>query len=248
MSELYSTLAPYYDRLMVGIDYEKRCEDMIGYCEKAGIKMPCRLLDMGCGSGEMAIRFAKRGFEVTALDISEDMLALAESKARAEGVKLTFVKQDMSSMVLPHEYDMIICCTDCLNYITEPKKLVSCFRSAKKYLAQGGLFFFDATTQYKFENIFACRDYILEDEGVLLAWQNEYDPESQRCEFILSIFAREEDGSYRRLDEIQHQRCYTLRELKEALLKSGLLLCEITADNVRSKVGEKSERWNFVVR
>jgi SAM-dependent methyltransferase len=56
---------------------------------------PGRLVDLGCGAGRHAIRFARRGFRVTAIDLSHSMLKLVGAKARAEGIELGLVQANL---------------------------------------------------------------------------------------------------------------------------------------------------------
>jgi len=57
--------------------------------------VPGRLVDLGCGAGRHAIRFARRGFSVTAVDLSRPMLEMVGRKARAEGVDLVRVRANL---------------------------------------------------------------------------------------------------------------------------------------------------------
>jgi len=57
--------------------------------------VPGRLVDLGCGTGRHAIRFARRGFSVTAVDLSRPMLATVGLKARAEGIELVRIQANL---------------------------------------------------------------------------------------------------------------------------------------------------------
>ena len=57
----------------------------IAFCETA-FPSPCRLVDLGCGTGRLAIHFAARGFDCVGVDLSEAMLAQARANAAARGV------------------------------------------------------------------------------------------------------------------------------------------------------------------
>jgi SAM-dependent methyltransferase len=59
---------------------------------------PGRALDLGCGTGDNAIELARRGFEVTAIDIADRALARAEAKARSAGVAVDFQLGDVTAL------------------------------------------------------------------------------------------------------------------------------------------------------
>lgn len=64
-----------------------------------------RILDVGCGSGIYAVYFAKQGAEVTGVDFSTPMLALAERNAGAEGVRIRLVPGDFLQLRLDPGFD-----------------------------------------------------------------------------------------------------------------------------------------------
>ncbi len=239
----YTAAAPYYDRLMTGVDYDRWADYLCGIFDEIGKVR--RVLDIGCGTGEMTLRMAERGYEVTGIDISSDMLALAENKARNAGADITFALQDMRMLRMANRVDAVICCLDGMNYLCGKNDLLRCMRSVRECLNDGGCFCFDMNTPYKFGNIYADRDYILEDEGVLCAWSNEYDRESGLCDFTLSFFAPDSDGRYMRTDEYQTERCYEEKEIKRELLRSGLVLKYMHGDLDRSAPEADTERWYF---
>lgn len=63
----------------------------------SGVIAPCRALDLGCGTGTNAIYLAQKGFDVTAVDISEVAVKKARVKAKAANVKATFMRAKLPS-------------------------------------------------------------------------------------------------------------------------------------------------------
>jgi len=74
-------------------------------------KLPkgAKILDMGCGVGRHSIELAKRGYRVTGVDISRNMIEKAEERAREEGVEVEFIKADATKFARDEEFDAAIC-------------------------------------------------------------------------------------------------------------------------------------------
>ncbi len=62
---------------------------------ESGELRPCRVIELGCGSGTNAIYLAKKGFQVTAIDIAPSALRLADEKAAREGVRVDWLLADV---------------------------------------------------------------------------------------------------------------------------------------------------------
>ena len=83
----YSALAPVYDRLNRDVDYAAWA-DYLEECFRTYMeKKPDLILDLACGTGAMTLELARRGYDMTGLDLSEEMLAEADAKARNAGFK-----------------------------------------------------------------------------------------------------------------------------------------------------------------
>lgn len=68
----------------------------------------CKILDIGCGTGRHAIELAKRGYSVTGVDLSENMLNKAIKNAKDAGVHINFQIADARNLQFKDEFDLVI--------------------------------------------------------------------------------------------------------------------------------------------
>lgn len=103
---------------------------------------PGRLLDLGCGTGRHAVHFARKGFDVTGVDLSQHMLAIMRSKAADAGVHLTLVHSNFSNMpaVPDGSFDYAICMFSTLGMIRRERNRVNAVREIRRKLMPGGRF------------------------------------------------------------------------------------------------------------
>ena len=255
----YEALAAVYDALGTDIDYKGFADFYEAAFQKAGLS-PTLILDLGCGTGKMTVEMAKRGYDMIGVDGSAEMLA--EAFARAEGRSdILWLLQDMRSFELYGTVGAVTCCLDSLNYLLDDGDLQKCFATVHNYLDPDGLFLFDMNTPYKFSHTYGDNAYILEDElvwdegteseeraAVFCGWQNHFDSKTKLCDFYLSLFLEQENGSYRREDEHQRERCYEMEEILCALKATNLELLGVWSDFSFTEPDEKTERWYFCAR
>jgi len=223
----YTVLASYYDALNAGADYKAIAKFCDAAVKKWGLPESKLAVDLACGTGSVALELSALGYDMIGIDRSEQMLAAAASKAPPSGANILWLQQDMSEFELYGTVGLIVSALDSINYLTEPYKLERCFKLVHNYLDPGGLFVFDVNTKYKFEKVYACRDFVLESDGVLCAWRSEYSPRSGICKFYLSIFTDEGGGLWRRQDEVQTERYWSGRKLRAMLADAGFELCAV---------------------
>ena len=198
---------------------------------------------------------AERGYDMIGVDGSADMLSRAYA-AKPEDSNVLFLEQDMRSFELYGTVGAVVCCLDSLNYLLGNGDLAACFRTVHNYLDPGGLFLFDMNTPHKFRTVYGNNAYVLEAErpeedggtDIFCAWQNFYDEKTRVCDFDLSIFEEQPDGSYLRSDEHQQERCYDLEEIRSALATSGMELLGLFSDYRFSAPTGQTERWYFAAR
>lgn len=239
MSEQYSNLAAFYDLLNDGVNYDKWFDFINNALDRGGFT-PNSVLDLACGTGEMALRFARKGIETVAVDLSAEMLSLAKQKADNEKLDVLFLNQDMAEFELYGTVDLVVCCLDSVNYLTSPSAVVSCFSNVHNYLNPGGYFIFDINSEYKFENIYADNAYVYEIDNLFCTWQNYYNASSHMCDFYLDFFI-EQNGMYKRFGETQRERCYTLRQMLSYIKKAGLETQGIYTDFSFTTADEKNQ-------
>jgi SAM-dependent methyltransferase len=135
----YNTdFAALYDVFYRDKPYDAEAAFVDGLLREHGAK-PGRLLDVACGTGQHAVRFADAGWTVVGVDQSPAMLAAAE--ARRTGRALTFLQQDMTALALDEPpFDAAACLFDSIGYALTNARIRSTLTGIRHQLRDGGLF------------------------------------------------------------------------------------------------------------
>jgi SAM-dependent methyltransferase len=140
----FEVYAQYYDALYLEKDYEAECEFVEGLFQRYGVGPLLRnILDLGCGTGGHVLPLARRGYQVTGVDRSPEMLRVARQKAAEAGLAPEFVEGDIRDLALGREFDAVISMFAAVGYQTTNDDLVRALRTARRHLTPGGLFVFD---------------------------------------------------------------------------------------------------------
>ena len=247
--EGYEAIARVYDKLNAEIDYGAWADFFEKCFDRFLSERPGLVLDLACGTGRMTRTLSERGYDMIGVDGSDAMLNEAYTQG---GANILYLLQDMREFELYGTVGAVVCCLDSINYLLSEDDVKKTFAGVHNYLDPDGIFIFDMNTPYKFENIYGDMSYILEDEGedgaVFCGWQNYYDKDSGICDFYLSLFEENEDGSYDRADEHQRERCYGLDTVKKLLEQSGFELLGVYSDYDFSECAGNTERWYIAAR
>jgi len=239
----YDFLAGEYDALTLDVDYARWADYLEGHFSKAKRNVE-RVLDLACGTGSLTLELGSRGYAMTGVDLSGEMLAQAEEKCREAGLAVPFFCQDMSALRLPKLVDACVCCLDSVNYVLKPQKLQKAFRQVFEALEPGGVFIFDADTPEKL----AAMDgqvFLDETEDVFCVWRGEYSGKRRVCSFWMDIFRR--DGHvWRRGEELHEEYAYTMDELEEYLRTAGFTTVKRYGELRRRAPKEGEQRVFFV--
>lgn len=107
----YETFAFVYDEVMDESLYQK----WLDFSNRHLPQGTQQILEMACGTGALAVDFAKSGYDVTALDLSEEMLMIASERAFEEEVPVQFVQGNMLDLSEVGQYQAITCFSDSLD-------------------------------------------------------------------------------------------------------------------------------------
>lgn len=230
----YSALADYYEIFSdKDCDYESWSQYLYLLLRRHGC---AKGADVACGTGKMTRLLAAKGFKVVGIDNSEEMLAQAMSAGRA-----TYVRQDMTELLLPHKADFITCVNDGTNYLNA-KKTEIFFKRVADNLRTGGVFVFDISTPYKFSNKIADNVFYIDNDDVTCLWCNR--TEKDKVTMDLTFFVREGD-LYRRSDERHVQYIHGVKDLSERLDKCGFDVLSVTDSYSDRPLKEDSLRATF---
>lgn len=239
----YQDFAYVYDRLMhADIDYDKWCDYIENLFAHHSVS-PDTLCELACGTGNITCRMEKRGYNITASDISSDMLAVASKKLQ----NTRLFCSDMARLDTADKFDAFLCMIDGLNYVITPKSIINTFKNVKKSLNDNGVFIFDISSRYKLQNILGNETYIHSEYDVFYSWQNRYIEKYNLSDMLLNFFVRNGD-TYERFEERHLQRGWSEKELKCMLKKSGFKEVYVYNELEFNSPKEDSQRIFFVCK
>ncbi|MBC3798161.1 methyltransferase domain-containing protein [Acetobacterium paludosum] len=218
---MYDEFAQVYDELMTGIDYPN-WSDYIHRLFFNGKREFKSILEFGCGTGNITCNLAKKGFDITAVDLSEGMLSVADEKADRMGLKnIRFYLGDMSNFQINQTFDAVISCCDSVNYLPDLEALQSFFLCSYDCLESEGLLLFDVNTSSKYKEVIANNTFVYDLDDIFCVWENEPDFKNNEMHFNLTFFEKNQDGTYNRHEETQVQYFYTIEDIHRCLINVG---------------------------
>ncbi len=247
---IYDILADFYDRINNDLDYGAWADFIEKIFDREMKERPSLVADLGCGTGKMTLALAKKGFDMTGIDYSVNMLGKAREAAYDQGLsdRILWLCQDIRSFELYGTMGAIVSCLDTMNHITKEKELHTVFSLVHNYLDPDGLFIFDVNGKHKFETLYANETYVFEEENDFCVWENEYNEKSRLCRFFITLFSKQRDGRYVRTDETQSERMYSLDDLRGALTETGFEFIGAYSDFDFTEANDGAERIYVAAR
>lgn len=102
-----------------------------------------RILDLACGPGRHSVALARYGYQVVGLDLSGELLRMAQSEAFRQGCRVSFVQGDMRELCFAHEFDAVINVFTSFGYFDEEKDNLRVLNNVARALRQNGRFLID---------------------------------------------------------------------------------------------------------
>ena len=237
----YGALASSYDGLMADGAYRRRADFLERLFRKSRIPV-CSVLDLACGTGTIACLLAERGYRVTAVDGSEEMLAQAAAKAAGLESPPLFIHQAMPRLRLLQPVDAAVSTLDSLNYLTQTRDLQETFRRVHRWLRPGGQFVFDVNTPCKLRRMDG-QMYMDETEESFCVWRTFFSEKKRVCTYQVDLFRLRADGAWERDFEEHRERAWEAEELRQYLAEAGFAGICVTGDLSQRSPAADEDRW-----
>jgi SAM-dependent methyltransferase len=181
-------------------------------------KLP--VLDLCCGTGQLAVAFLEKGYRVVGLDSSHHMLHYARENAQVflPMGQAAFIQGDASHFTLAERFGLVVSTYDALNHLDNFQMLTQCFQCAREVCA--GVFIFDLNTRLGLRR---WNTMLVDDsaDDIFLVNRGIYDGQSAQAWMKITGFRRLPTGFYERFDETAFNTAFDLTNVKQALLAVG---------------------------
>lgn len=212
--EIFSDYDPFawFYNLYWGPDFSRIALDALNQILLPQLSPTASILDLCCGTGQLAAELNDKGYRVTGIDGSDAMLRFA--KENAPGV--SFFRADARSFEVSEPFDACVSMFDSLNHILSLTELNAVFSHVHSALNPNGTFVFDLNTEEEFqiglrESAF---DIVEEDHACIV--KSKYDPRENLKRYEVAMF-RLSDDVWTRSDMTLFQRYYSLDDIRAAL-------------------------------
>ena len=242
----YETFAAVYDAVMDDSLYDKWTDFSLRHLPKT--KERKKLLELACGTGIQSVRFSQAGFEVTGLDLSGDMLKIAEKRAASAKQKIDFIEGNMLDLSKAGKFDFVTCYSDSVCYMQDEVEVGDVFKEVYNVLNEDGVFIFDVHSTYQTDEVFPGYSYHENAEDFAMLWDTYEDAAPHSIVHELTFFVKEADGSFSRHDEVHEERTYEVLTYDILLEQAGFKSFKLYADFEDMEPTETSTRWFFVAQ
>ena len=235
----YSRFAYWYDYLNHDADYDSLAAEILLQLNKYGV-VSGLVADLGCGTGELTLRLADAGYDMIAVDRSEDMLSIfSEKLEKKEKTGVLLLNQNLSELDLYGTIRAAVSTFDTLNHLHRDE-LYKSFEKVALFMEPNGVFIFDANTPYKHHEVLANREFVVEDgRGAICFWNNSLLPEQEAT--LISLSA-EQDGEILFREEFL-EYIYPLEFWQKMLCEAGFSVLNVQDGETFAPVTNHSQRY-----
>lgn len=213
----------YYEAYGDEFAPEQTRAEVDGVVQLLGLMPGARILDLCCGFGRHSLELARRGYRVTGLDLSPDLLRHAREAVEAEGLEIAWVEADMREIPVPEQpYDAVLMLFSSFGVFDNDEEEVKVVQSVARVLRPGGRLLVDTLN----------REVMLR-HWMPLRWQEKPDGtlllNRMRFDVIAGMWHSREiivfpDG--RRFEDEHRLRFWTFTELVGILARNGFAVIQ----------------------
>ena len=198
--------------------------------DRLDVPPSCEVLDLGCGDGRHSLELARRGFRVTGLDLSEELLERARRRTADEGLDITYIQGDMRDPPAVRAYDLVVNFFTSFGYFREDGENARVLEAISRALRPGASFLMDyLNREYVISTLVPSDRRTVEGMEVEQRRWITGDPSKAGGHVRINKQVRiREDGAERSYDE--SVRMYTLVELEALMDRAGLKVTQTYGD------------------
>ena len=223
MTQLYTTLARVYHEMYQHVfDYDKEFFFYDSILKKNNCK---KILEVGCGSGMLARRFLKNGYDYLGLDLSREMLDIARSEISSD----SFVQCDMRNLSFDQQFDSVLITGRSIAYLTENLDIIITLSGVHNSLKDNGLFVFDLFEANGIFDNFNDFEQNIEHNNKKIKRKSKLK-KNLKTGWTYDWFAKyiiEDDGDVTEFDDLTTLRAFTKDEIMLYLKLTDFKLKEI---------------------
>ena len=176
------------------------------------------ILDLMCGTAQITQVLKQRGYQMTGLDASPEMLKFAKINAP----EINFVLEDARYFNLDKSFDAVICMSDGLNHVMEYRDLKQIFVNVYKAIKPGGYFVFDMNLEARYLDAWNARNGV-NNERYTCFFISSYQKDTRKGYLGFTLFTpkNKQENSWEKHEWQLVQYCYTHEQIVDALKNSG---------------------------
>lgn len=202
-----------------------------------------KLCEFGCGTGNVLLIMSRLGYDVTGVDNSLEMLAVARRKLiRRRSGTMRLVHHDMVTYSGREKFDRAVCVYDSINYISTSEAIGRFFSTVYASLKPGGAFVFDASME---SNSLSDASLFVQQgkhKGIYYHRKSQYDPLAK----IHTTYVRVKKGD-RVIEEVHREYVYELALIRKLFADAGFQEKFAAGDFSMLEADDRSERVHFVL-
>lgn len=227
MKQWYEEFFELYSSNYENEEFTKGTTGEVDFLEKeAGFDKSKTILDIGCGTGRHSIEISRRGYRVTGIDLSKQMLEKAAQNSKKAGVDVLFIQADARNFISSETFDLaVMLCEGGFPLMETDEMNFSILKTAYHALKKGGKFIF-TTLNGLYPLFHSVKDFINENSnGNTSSVENNFDlmtfRDHSRYEFT------DNEGNKRALK--CNERYYVPSEINWLLTSLGFINIHICA-------------------
>ncbi len=233
----YSYFSKIYDKLYNSNKHLKLVDKYLPIPGKNA-----KVLDVACGTGTFLFGMHEKGWEISGVDLSEEMLEVARKKFDDNQINCNLYCQNMEELKILEKFDLVTCNFDSINYILSIEKIRKVFQNVFDVLKENGKFAFDIVTEYQALTFGSSNEWKV--DGYVMKMKSEYNPKNRIKKIRITLNYETEKFS-----EDHYQKNYDLNEISKVLEETGFeIKVFVDIESKLMEIDNKTTRAYYVVQ